>query len=230
MTKTKKIGIIAAHPDDEILGCGGAVAKHVKNGDEVHVLIVAEGITARDTKRDVEARKDGLEFLSNCSKRANEILGVSSLTMNNFPDNRMDSIERLDVIKLIEKFIKNISPEVIYTHFVNDVNIDHRRVHDSVIAACRQLPGSIVKRLLFFEIASSTEWRPPLGATFSPNWFVDVSDTLSTKLKALEAYNSEMRDFPHPRSLKALEYLSRWRGATIGVDAAEAFVLGRNVE
>ncbi len=116
------------------------------------------------------------------------------------------------------------------THLAGDVNIDHRVLHDAVVSACRPQPTHCVRELLFFEVASSTEWRPPGSASaFLPNRFVDISSTLDAKLKALRAYASEMRPFPHARSIEAVQALAAWRGATVGVAAAEAFMLGRTL-
>jgi LmbE family N-acetylglucosaminyl deacetylase len=222
-----KIAIIAAHPDDEILGCGATMAKHIQAGDQVSVLIMAEGITSRDQQRNRDARSEELSELAQTAIAANNILGVTSVTLKNYPDNRMDSIDRLDIIKTIENFIDEQQPDIIYTHYIGDLNIDHRRINEAVITACRPQPGLTVKSLLFFEVASSTEWQIPNH--FSPNWFVDVSETLNLKLKALEAYQSEMRPYPHARSIKAVEHLAHWRGASLGVEAAEGFVLGRKL-
>jgi len=223
-----KVLVVAAHPDDEVLGCGGTMARHVQEGDQVHVLILAEGMTARSTQRDRDIYSQELSALAQQAHAANKILGVTSVMLHNFPDNRMDSIDLLDIVKIIEQKINEIKPDIIYTHHAGDVNIDHRRVHDAVIAASRPMPGVCVTQVLFFEVASSTEWQTPYSAPiFAPNYFVNISSTLSLKIKALEVYASEMRDFPHPRSYKALEHLARWRGATVGVDAAEAFALGR---
>jgi LmbE family N-acetylglucosaminyl deacetylase len=222
--------VVAAHPDDEVLGCGGTIAKHSQKGDSVHVIILAEGVTSRDTQRNPEERKSELSALAKMADQASEILGATSLSLHNFPDNRMDSCDLLDIIKVIENAINKYNPDIIYTHHSCDVNIDHCRIHEAVVTACRPLPGSQIKTLLFFEVASSTEWQTPNSApAFTPNWFVDISDTLSIKLKALETYQSEMRPWPHPRSIPGLEYLAKWRGSMIGVEAAEAFVLGRNI-
>jgi LmbE family N-acetylglucosaminyl deacetylase len=227
----KNILVIAAHPDDEILGCGGAIAAHAKAGDSVHVVIMAEGATSRSKQRDVSTHQDELSQLAAIAKQANAFLGAVSVTLHGLPDNRMDSMNRLDVIKLIEAEVARVKPEVVYTHHAGDLNIDHRIIHEGVLTACRPQPGHSVKTLLFFEVASSTEWMPPTSAPpFVPNWYIDISETLESKLKALEYYESEMRDWPHARSVKALESLARWRGATIGVDAAEAFILGRRIE
>lgn len=224
--------VIAAHPDDEILGCGGAMARHIKQGDNVISVILAEGITSRDKIRNRDIHENELSELAKAAKKANEILGVKTLRMFDLPDNRMDSIDRLDIVKVVESFIEEYKPDIVYTHHNGDVNIDHRRIQEAVITACRPIPGNhFVKRILFFETASSTEWMTPHSApAFLPNWYVDISETLTDKLKALEAYESEMREWPHARSIKALEYLGKWRGANIGVNAAEAFILGRNIE
>ncbi len=224
----RSILVVAAHPDDEVLGCGGTMAKHRAQGDDVHVLIMAEGITARDQTRNREHRNQDLFALNEMAQQVHTILNSTSCKLHDFPDNRMDSIDRLDVVKVIENVIQQHKPDTIYTHHAGDVNIDHRRTHEAVITACRPQPGHCVKRLLFFEVPSSTEWQPPHSAAyFMPTWFVDISETLSKKLDALKSYDSEMRNFPHPRSYKAVEALAQWRGATAGFESAEGFVLGR---
>ncbi|MBI5141420.1 MAG: PIG-L family deacetylase [Nitrospirae bacterium] len=227
---SKKVLVIAAHPDDEVLGCGATIAKHAEMGDEIHVVILAEGVTSRDEQRDPRGRKSDLSKLSKAAHSANNILGVKSLTLHDFPDNRMDSLDRLDVVKTVELLMYRYCPEIIYTHHAGDVNIDHKIVHEAVVTACRPIPSQTVKTLLFFEIPSSTEWQTPGSAAwFMPNWFVDVSSTLAVKLQALKAYRSEMRPWPHARSIEAVTHIAKWRGACIGSDAAEAFVLGRNL-
>jgi LmbE family N-acetylglucosaminyl deacetylase len=143
----------------------------------------------------------------------------------------MDTVAQLDVVRDIEKQLDQRKPNIVYSHHSGVVNVDHRIVHDAVIVACRPQPGNSVRRLLFFEIMSSTEWQPAVSrSSFHPNWFIDISQVLDLKLEALVAYKSELREFPHPRSLAAVEHLSRWRGATVGVPAAEAFELGRYVQ
>lgn len=226
----RRVLVVAAHPDDEVLGCGATIAKYVQQGSDIHVMILAEGITSREITRDREKHTDELGRLQCAAKTANDILGVTSLMIHDYPDNRMDSINLLDIIKVIENHIEQIKPSAILTHGASDVNIDHRRIHEAVVTACRPTPQNRVDTLLFFEIPSSTEWQvPTLTSYFMPNWFEDVSSTLNVKLEALNAYESELRPWPHPRSLKAAECLARWRGATIGVDAAEAFMLGRKI-
>ena len=222
--------IIAAHPDDEILGCGGSMAKWTNEGHNVHVLIMAEGATSRDKSRNRAARQNELLDLSQSAKHAGQILNVKSIELLDFPDNRMDSIDLLDVVKVIEEKIAKIKPDILVTHHVGDLNIDHQIIHQAVMVACRPQPRHNVKRILSFEVPSATEWQSPADRrAFLPNWFEDISDTLELKIMALEAYKSEMRKWPHARSIKALEHLARWRGSSMGIEAAEAFMLIRNI-
>jgi N-acetylglucosamine malate deacetylase 1 len=223
--------IIAAHPDDEVLGCGGSMAKWAKEGHEIHVLIMAEGATSRDKERDKKKRKKELSHLAKSAKKSSEILSLRSIKLIDYPDNRMDSISLLDVVKSIEEHIEKIKPEIVVTHHFSDLNIDHQITHKAVITACRPKPKSRVKRILSFEVPSATEWQSPsINSSFIPNWFEDISMTLELKIIALEAYKTEMREWPHARSIEALEHLAKWRGSTIGLEAAEAFMLLREVK
>jgi LmbE family N-acetylglucosaminyl deacetylase len=222
--------VVAAHPDDEVLGCGGTIARHADAGDQVQVLIVAEGATSRQQQRDRVQATCELSALAQAAQRAGAILGAQGVELLDLPDNRLDSLDRLDLIKQIEERIARHQPQVVYVHHAGDVNVDHRRLHEAVVTACRPTPGQPVRRLLSFEVASSTEWQPPGSALpFQPNWFVDISAQWSRKHEALAAYASEMRPWPHARSLEALEHLARWRGCQVGVEAAEAFCLLRQL-
>lgn len=228
---TQSVLVVAAHPDDELLGCAGTIARHVRAGDTVNVAILAEGATSRDATRDVAAHGDELGALAQAARAAGDILGVASVDCLALPDNRMDSLDLLDVVKVVEALIERHRPTIIYTHHVGDVNVDHAVTQRAVFTAARPQPGHPVATILAFETVSSTEWMPAgSGALFAPNWFVDISETLEVKLEALAVYAQEMRDWPHPRSLKAVEHLARWRGASVGTEAAEAFMLLRNVE
>lgn len=222
--------VVAAHPDDEVLGCGGTIARHADDGVEVQVLIVAEGATSRQQHRDRIQVGDELSKLALAAQTAGSILGAAGVELLDLPDNRLDSLDRLDLIKQIEERIRCHQPEVVFIHHAGDVNVDHRRLHEAVVTACRPTPGQTVRRLLSFEVASSTEWQPPSSApVFQPNWFVDISTQWDRKRQALEAYSSEMRAWPHARSIDAVEHLARWRGAQAGVQAAEAFCLLRQL-
>ena len=222
--------VVAAHPDDEVLGCGGTIARHADAGDQVQVLIVAEGATSRQEHRDRVQAGEELSALAQAAQTAGSILGAAGVELLDLPDNRLDSLDRLDLIKHIEQRIDRYQPRVVYLHHAGDVNVDHRRLHEAVVTACRPTPGHPVRRLLSFEVGSSSEWQPPgSGPAFQPNWFVDISDQWRRKREALSAYASEMRPWPHARSLEALEHLARWRGAQVGVEAAEAFCLLRQL-
>ena len=227
---TASVLVVAAHPDDEVLGCGGTIARHADAGDQVQVLIVAEGATSRQEQRDRIQAGDELSALAQAAQMAGSILGAAGVELLDLPDNRLDSLDRLDLIKRLEERIDRHQPQVVYVHHAGDVNVDHRRLHEAVVTACRPIPGHPVQRLLSFEVASSSEWQPPGSApAFQPNWFVDISDQWQRKREALVAYASEMRPWPHARSLEALEHLARWRGAQVGVEAAEAFCLLREL-
>lgn len=216
---------IVAHPDDEVLGCGGALALHAASGDDVTVVILADGKSSRGAE--AGHRVAGRESAAHDAAR---ILGARSVLLHGFPDNQLDTRSQLELAKAVEAHIAALKPDVVFTHHAGDLNVDHRRTHEAVVTACRPQHGHPVKTLLFFEIPSSTEWQVAGAASaFVPNWFVDISTTLATKLKALRAYDAEMRAWPHPRSYEGVEHLARWRGATVGCHAAEAFILGRAI-
>ena len=225
-----RILVVAAHPDDEVLGCGGTIARHADEGDEVKILILAEGATSRQSKRDRGVVKDELLQLSKAAEKSSEILGATRIELLDFPDNRLDSLDRLDLIKTIEERIDIYNPDTIYVHHSGDVNVDHRRLHEAVVTASRPIPGSRIRQILSYEVASSTEWQTPgSAASFCPNWFVDITEQWSRKKKALEEYSSEMREWPHPRSIRSVEHQARLRGSQVGVEAAEAFCLLRRI-
>lgn len=218
--------IVVAHPDDEVLGCGGTIAKLADNGTTVHVVFLADGVSSRNEG----SLPEKLKVRRLAAKKACGILGVRSVSFEDFPDNRLDTVALLDITQRVEWYITEHRPIMVLTHHSGDLNIDHRRTLDAVVTACRPQLGHPVRSILSFEVPSSTEWQLQTSApSFQPNWFVDISATIERKLEALSAYESELRDWPHPRSLKGVEYLARWRGATVGVDAAEAFVLGRHL-
>lgn len=220
--------VVAAHPDDEMLGCAGTLVRHVRDGDRVEIAILAEGATSRSSANDRDAHSAELESLRAAARAAAMTIGAEPPEFFGLPDNRMDGEVLLDVIHRLEETVARVRPNIVYTHHRGDLNVDHDVTHRAVITACRPLPGHTVTRILAYETVSSTEWMSPASAPqFSPNWFVDVSDVLETKIAALRCYESEMRPFPHPRSHEAVEHLARWRGASAGFGAAEAFMLVR---
>ena len=226
----RRIAVIAAHPDDEVLGCGATISRHAAAGDEVRILILAEGATSRTPTRDTLFTANELLALRSAGRTAAQRLGAVSIDWAGFPDNRMDGLDLLDVVKRIENFLAPYPPQVIYTHHAGDMNVDHAIAQRAVMTALRPLPCAQFCTLLQFEIASSTEWGGPVtGTPFVPQWFEDVSEFLPAKLAALEAYASEMRPWPHPRSLEGITALARWRGASVGVAAAEAFMLAWHI-
>ena len=220
----KNILIVAAHPDDEVLGCGGTIAKLTSDGIRVNVLFLADGESSRKNIKNLQ--KKIIERKEN-AKKALKILGCNSVKFLNFPDNRLDTVDLLSVIKKIEDYIEVIQPYAVFTHFEKDLNIDHQVAHRAVITACRPQPNYCVKELFFFEVASSTEWN--LSKVFMPNFFVDITKTLSLKKKALRVYEKELRNFPHPRSIKLIEAQAHLRGSSVGCKAAEAFIIGRKI-
>jgi LmbE family N-acetylglucosaminyl deacetylase len=222
--------VLAAHPDDEVLGMGGTIARYAAMQDMVHIVVAAEGATARDASRDVHASKAEIDDLQIAARKAASILGAQSVRFLGFPDNRCDSIDRLDLIKAVEQVVLELRPDTVYVHHCGDVNIDHRRLHEAAFTACRPQPNHPVRRLLSFETVSSTEWAPANSLPpFLPTVFVDVSRHWMTKVAALGAYEHELRPWPHARSITALEQLARWRGASVGIEMAEAFMLLREV-
>lgn len=221
---SKTVLVVAAHTDDEALGCGGAIARHVAEGDTVYAVFLADGVTSRP-----DATREELDQRNAAAERAHQILGINKAFMLGFPDNRMDSIPLLDIVQRLENVLDEVKPQVIYTHHHGDLNVDHRITHQAVITACRPVPGADVKEIYAFEVLSATEWNTPGMKPFTPNVFVDISDHLDSKIKALAAYELEMRDEPHSRSLKNANRLAEFRGNCIGVRAAEAFCLVRSL-
>lgn len=217
----KKILVIAAHPDDEVLGCGGTITRLNKEGYELYTLILGEGITSRDDKRSKEKRGREIANLKEQAKKANELIGVKKVFFYDFPDNRFDTVPFLDIVKVIEKIKNQIKPEIIFTHYEKDLNIDHQITYIAVITATRPISEETVKEIYSFEIPSSTEWSYPLS--FSPDMFFDISETINIKIKALEKYKTELKKYPHPRSLEGVKLIAKNRGMEVGLNYAEAF-------
>ena len=218
---SKKILIIAAHPDDEVLGCFGTVAKMVKEGDEAYTLILGEGKTSRDEQRSIENKKAELNILNQEIEKANSVINIKKTFIENFPDNRFDSVDLLDIVKAILKVKEEIKPDIIFTHYENDLNIDHQITYQAVVTATRPMEDESVKEIYSFEVLSSTEWNYPLS--FSPDLFFDISETIELKKEAMKQYNSELCQFPHPRSIEGIELNAKYHGMRVGKAYVEAF-------
>ena len=222
--------VIAAHPDDEVLGCGGTLLKRIKQGDRVHCVVLGEGLTSRRETR-AETTREELEELHQCFKRVGKFMGFSMHQHCDLPDNRIDTVALLDVVKIVESVVAKMRPDVIYTHFENDLNVDHRLTFQAVITACRPSHKHTVKEIICFETPSSTEWMSSSSSpTFKPNMFVDVSDTLDKKIEAMALYESEVRNFPHPRSAQALRIRAEYWGLVAGCSYAEALQIVRKLD
>jgi len=222
----ERVLIVAAHPDDELLGAGGTAARHAEDGASVQCVIVAEGATSRG-----KSEGNVVAELREHAAQASAAIGLPPPVMLGLPDNRLDGLDLLDVVQPLERLFKELRPTTIYTHHMGDLNIDHQVVCRAVMTACRPMPDHETTKIFTFETVSSTEWMAPNpGHMFQPRLFVDITRTISAKLAALKVYTTEMREFPHARSLEAVDALSRWRGASIGVAHAEAFDIMRIVE
>jgi LmbE family N-acetylglucosaminyl deacetylase len=227
MLKFNNVLVVASHPDDEVLGCGGTLYNLKKNGAKISGLFLSDGESSRKhpkiNKLILDRKKQAI--------KAGKIIGIKKITFGNFPDNSMDSVPILKIIQFIENKIKAIKPDAIFTHFENDLNVDHQITSKAVITACRPTKDQTVKSIFFFEILSSSEWNISVKKkNFKPNYFVDITKSIKFKLKALKCYKREMRKWPHPRSIEGVKILSKTRGSTVGLSNAEAFILGRHVQ
>lgn len=222
--------VVAAHPDDEVLGVGGTAARHAAAGDRVCALILGEGQTSRGERRE-DVGADIVDRLHKDTLESAKEIGYADVWFADFPDNRFDSVDLLDIVKVIEKKIDALNPEIIYTHYSGDLNIDHQRTARAVLTAARPMRDCCVRKIYAFETLSSTEWnfdysgQPP----FAPNVFVDITDYYHKKEAAMNRYGSELCKFPHPRSLGGMDALARTRGMAAGMERAEAFMLVRSV-
>jgi len=225
---TKFLAVVA-HPDDEVLGCGGTIARLAEEGHEVHVTILGEGITSRLDQR-TQTDPVILQELRNRSRQVSKLLGVKQLYLHDFPDNRFDTVPLLDIVKTIETEINRFEPQTVYTHHGGDLNIDHVITHRAVMTATRPVKNCPVKEIYAFEVPSATEWAfGQFRTCFQPNVFTDISATLETKIRALGIYESESRSFPHPRSPEALQSIAKRWGSVVGREAVEAFEQIRSI-
>lgn len=224
---TRVVLVIAAHADDEALGCGGTMARHTEAGDAVHVLFLADGVGARGNG---EEQKLALDARRAAGEHAASILGAHPPIFLDFPDNQLDTVPMLEIARAIEAVGEKLQPQIVYTHHAGDLNIDHRICNQAVLTAFRAYPGQSVRAIHTFEVCSSTEWAfASTGPAFVPTRYVDISRFIDMKLAALEAYAMEIRPFPHIRSSRAVSALAAWRGGCVGCEAAEAFITVREI-
>lgn len=230
--KNKRIMLVVAHPDDELLGLGATMHRLIHQAKCItHVVILGEGITSRSDQRDVEQWKKELEIHRKNIHQAQAAIGYHSVSIYDFPDNRFDTVALLDIIKVVEKEKAAFRPDVIFTHHGGDVNIDHQRTFEAVLTACRPMAHEKVKTIITFETPSGTEWRLPSDPRhFLPNLFFSVNaEDVEAKIKGMESYEFERRPYPHPRSPEALRIQAQRWGVAIGCDYAEAFCVVRNL-
>ena len=225
-----RILVVAAHPDDEVLGCGGTIARYAADQHDVHVAILGEGISSRYEQR-AEAPSSDVQNLQADAWAAADALGARSVSFGGLPDNRFDQLALLDIIKLVEQWIEKYHPDAIYTHHPGDLNIDHGRTFRAVLTATRPgASGVIVSDLYAFEVPSSTEWAfQRIAPAFRPSVFVDIASGLERKIAAMQCYESERREAPHPRSPAVLRAAAARWGSVAGMPCAEAFELIRSL-
>jgi len=224
-----RVLVVAAHPDDEVLGCGATMARLAREGHEVSIAIMGEGITSRHAQPQ-QADAEQLSRLHGQAHAAASKLKARDVVLCKLPDNRLDTVALLDVVKLVEDLVQRLKPEIVYTHHPGDLNVDHGVVHRAVLTATRPMVEQPVREIYAFEVPSSTEWAfHQVEPSFRPNVFVDVSGTLEAKIDAMACYESESRKFPHPRSPEALRAIAARWGTVVGCQAAEAFELVRSV-
>jgi len=229
--------IIAAHPDDEVLGMGGTIAKHTSKHDNVTIIYMATGITARRKPAEYEIKsipkkiqekwQQEIEKLQQDARKSAKLLKVKTVKFFDFPDNEMDGIHLLKVVKVIEKEIESVKPDVIYTNHYSDLNVDHKVVYNATLTAC--CPSNVlVKEILCFEVLSSTEWSYPYN--FNPNYFINIENHVTKKVNAMKLFKSEIREFPHPRYSEIIRNVAARWGSVCGFKAAEAFEMIRKIE
>ncbi|MEW6407118.1 MAG: PIG-L deacetylase family protein [Patescibacteria group bacterium] len=228
MAINNRILVVVAHPDDEALGCGGVISKHAEKGDDVFIIFLGEGLAARYKDCKTPSKRI-LNLHRMQSRKAADILGAKRVYFFNLPDNAFDSVRLLKIIKIIEKIKRDVKPNIIYTHYCGDLNIDHRITHQAVLTASRPLVSETVKNIYTFEVLSSTEWANNQNESFKPNVYIDISSQLSKKIKACECYKTEIKEWPHPRSRKGIEILAHKRGLEVSLKHAEAFMLIRSI-
>lgn len=230
MIDMKKVLVVVAHPDDEVLGCGGTIHKLLGQGAKVRVVVLGEGSSCRFSADQLgsELVKTTIKQRQSFAEEALATLGVSDYAFGDLPCGRFDTCPMIDIGKKIEAEIAEFDPDTVFTHSGGDTNSDHRITFNAMLIATRPVPGNNVRTLLSCEIPSSTEWR--FVETFTPNFFVDLDESnLDAKVRAFDCYvATEGRPFPFPRCDVGLRTLAAYRGMQVGVNAAEAFQIVRS--
>ena len=225
----KRVLVIAAHPDDEVLGVGGTVAKLSAEGSDCHLLIVTDGSSSQ--YRDSDRLPEIIEAKKSETKGCADLLGFKSIHYGELPDMKLDRTPHIVINQVIEKAIDEIQPDTVFTHFWGDVNMDHQNVFKSTLVAVRPVMGQVVKELYCYRVPSSTEWTPNKEDTmFMPNYYVDIEKYAEQKYKAFACYSTELREYPHPRSIQYLRETDKTAGLKVGLLAAEEFVLLRKLD
>ncbi len=217
-----KILVIAPHPDDEVLGCGGTLIKYKKRGGEIYLCIVTKMYTTPEWKREYIKEREKQ------TKKAIEKLGVKKTFFLNLPIVKLDTVPQKKINDLLSKIVTEVNPDIVFIPHMGDVNIDHRLVFASSLVALRPKPGSKVKKILSYETLSATEWGSHF-AVFQPNVYEDITEEIKEKIELMKIYRGELKEFPHPRSIKAIEILAKKRGSEVGVLAAESFMLLKEI-
>lgn len=223
----KRILVIVAHPDDEVLGMGGTIVKYASSGSTVAVLIVTDGSTSQ--YQEDPKLLEIIEEKKAETQKAASILGVSKVYYGGLPDMKLDTVDHIAINRVIEDVVLDFEPDIVFTHFNGDVNKDHQIVFQSTLVACRPIPGQNIKEVYSFSVPSSTEWNSQNNTTvFCPNMFVDIDgDFAKRKYMAMECYSKELREYPHPRSIEALQIIDRSVGLEVGLKCAESFAVHR---
>ena len=224
-----KILIIAAHPDDDVLGCGGYMSSLSKDSI-IKVIFLAEGSSCRFSKEEISSKvvKNAIKLRNECAIKSLEILNIKNFCFYNLPCGRLDQVPIIDINKIIENEIREFKPDIVFTHSNKDANNDHLIVHKATIIATRPGSDSSVSKLYAYEVLSSTEWK--FTDSFKPNFFHEITELdLKIKWKALEVYKSEMRPYPFPRSFEAIKSLAQFRGIQCSKHYAESFELIREI-
>ena len=212
-----KILIVAAHPDDEILGVGGTILKHKEKGDEVFVCMVTKGYKPEWSEEFIKTKL--IE-----AKKVDNLLGIKKRFFCDFPTVKLNTIPHGKINEKISEIIKKIDPNIVYTHFEKDVNRDHGIIFNAIMVATRPINKKKIK-VICFETLSSSEWN---HESFSPNFYVDIGKFIKRKIEAFSIYKSEVKKYPHPRSREGIEILAKKRGMEISLPYAEAFIIVRD--